>query len=144
MMRKPNESPRSGWTYGEEGHPNLPRNEMPSEIFHRIEIPAAPSAPAWNEPGYLDPDAPHEHLPEGARYWQGMVKPARAESPEEERPLSPGLVERITRKYWKGTPPSAPSEDSGWERHNQNQGRNQGRDHERDRISRDHSLIWPG
>lgn len=128
---------RSGWSFGEEGHEHLPRHELPSEHLHSIEIRAEPEAPAWDEPGYPDPDLHHTDLPEGTRYWQGYWKSAgkaRRAPPGEERPLSPGLVERLTRKYWKKT--AAPDTDPNWERHQ--------RDHERDRISRLHTLIWPG
>ena len=128
---------RSGWSFGEEGHEHLPRHELPSGHLHLVELSAAPEAPAWDEPGYPDPDLHHADLPEGTRYWQGYSKKARrarSSAPGEERPLSPGLVERITRKYWQKAEPL--EHDPNWDRHH--------REHERDRISRLYTLIWPG
>ena len=133
-MRRTRRRIESGWSLGEEGHVHLPRHELPTEHLHAVEIPSEPEAPAWDEPGYPDPDLHHANLPEGTRFWQGFARKARSAPPGEERPLSPGLVERLTRKYWIETSPQ--EFDPNWERHL--------REHERDRISRLHTLIWPG
>lgn len=125
---------RNGWSSGEDSRSHLPRHELPSEHLHSVELPAEPAVPAWDEPGYPDPDLHHADLPEGTRYWQGYSKQAKPVRPGEERPLSPGLVERVTRKYWTRAPSS--DQDPNWERHH--------REHERDRISRKYTLIWPG
>lgn len=130
-MRETNQSGRSlGWSFGEDGHMHLPRHELPSEHLHTIEARAEPAVPAWDEPGYPDPDLHHANLPEGTPYWQGFAKSARALFPGEERPLSPGFVARITRKYFVRQP-LPPEGHANRER--------VVRDHERDRTPQ-----WPG
>jgi len=97
---KPLKRKQDGWSLGDEGHENIPRHELPSEHLHSVEIQADPASPAWDEPGYIDPDFHHANLPDGARYWQGYARRNRAHRRGEERPLSPEFVTRITRRYY--------------------------------------------
>jgi hypothetical protein len=123
---------RNGWSSGQDSRAHLPRHELPSEYLHTVERPAEPAVPAWNEPGYPDPDLHHADLPEGSRYWQGYSKQAKPVPPGEERPLSPGLVERVTRKFWSRSSAASQDPNRNW------------RQREQERISRKHWLIWPG
>jgi hypothetical protein len=93
---KTHRKPRSGWTF--ENDPPIPRHEIPPERFHRETEPADPACPAWDEPGYVDPDCSHFDLPLAARYWQGFAKRCspREKKKEQERAMSPEWVARVT------------------------------------------------
>lgn len=138
MGARPLKKKEEGWSYGEEGHAHLPRHELPAEHLHSVDIPSYADSPAWDEPGYVDPDWHHAHLPDGAPFWQGTVKPARNSPRGEERPLSPGLVARITRRYYpKEAQLTVESEmDPNWQRRS--------REKERNLFSRLRASIWPG
>lgn len=136
MSARPLKHKEEGWSFGEEGHAHLPRHELPAEHLHSVEIQADPASPAWDEPGYVDPDWHHAHLPDGAAYWQGRAKAAPKAPRGEERPLSPGLVARVTRR-WSSAPGAAREEtDPHWHR--------RVRDKERNLFSRFRARIWPG
>lgn len=137
-MGATSERKQAGWSFGEEGHEHLPRHELASEHLHSLEIAADPSAPAWDEPGYVDPDWHHANLPDGARYWQGFAKTNKNARRGEERPLSPEFVTRITRRYYpeEARLTTEDNVDPHWHRRE--------RVKERDLLSRFRTSIWPG
>jgi hypothetical protein len=137
MGAQPLRGNRNGWSYGPD-RPNLPRHELPAEHMHSVEVPPDPESPAWDEPGYVDPDWHHANLPEGARYWQGYAKPSKAFRPGEERPLSPGWVARITRRHYPQEAALTTQEemDPHWDRRIRRK--------ERNILSLFRSTIWPG
>ncbi len=131
---------QTGWSFGEEGHDGLPRHELPSEHLHTIESKGDPASPAWDEPGYIDPDLHHANLPDGTRYWQGSARTRLSLQARrgEERPLSPELITRITRRYYPDNAASTQEEsiDPNWSR--------RVRSKERNVFSRMRETIWPG
>jgi hypothetical protein len=135
------ERKQAGWSFGEEGHEHLPRHELPAEHLHSLEIAADPATAAWDEPGYVDPDWHHAHLPDGSPYWQGYAKktPGRkAPRSGEERPLSPEFVTRITRRHYPDS--AALTEEAEVDPHWYRRQRTK----ERDLFSRLRMRIWPG
>ena len=89
-----NTNSQSGWTNRIEGT-TLRRSDQAPEIFQQESVKANPSAAAWDEPGYVDPDLSHGSLELGTRYWQGMAKAATPRDPEM-RAMSPEWVAMVT------------------------------------------------
>jgi len=93
------ETKAEGWSF-EDDKNSLRRHQLPSTHFYSVSVASDPESPAWDEPGYIDPDWHHANLPDGARYWQGFAKPSRYLQRGEERPLSPEFVARVTHCFY--------------------------------------------
>lgn len=121
-------------------YPAVPRQDSTPHDFHLEEKPGDPACPAWDEPGYVDPDLNHSGLPLGARYWQGYAKPCRIPfSEREEHAMSPEWVARVTEPSPHHHVEDRDTPDPNWER--------VVRLHERERSARARltgHTSWPG
>lgn len=126
----------TGWTYREH-RPHFRRHELAPERFYSETVPSEPGSAACDEPEYVDPDAFHENLPVGSRFWQGFAKPGHQPGAEE-RPLSPGWVAKITA--------SVPSLDIPWPEHEEADPHweRRVRQTQRERFLQNPREIWPG